>query len=207
MVKAAIQNWSLSCDVWPSFSRFAVRLKNDYKQNWHPKHWTRSKTDRCTSSMSQNKKIQCLRIGELDFGMWRYVECTCTMNPGRRWRCSVYLSNTWNQSPHKEVWHWRGLKSLIIMIWKPQKPKIHYLLYTTWQSKSLHYKTFNNTTDLTFYSNKIISLHIEAQNIIARISKIWPSGEYRQTHDHRMHFSLPTVQTFISKSHWHRWWL
>ena len=139
--------------------------------------------------------------------MWRYVECTCTMNPGRRWRCSVYLSNTWNQSPYKEVWHRRGLKSLIIMLWKPQKPKIHYLLYTTWQSKSLHYKTFNNTTDLTFYSNKIISLHIEAQNIIAQTPKIWPSGEHRQTHNQCMHFSLPTIQIFILKSHWHRWWL
>jgi len=79
---------------------------------------------------------------------------------------SVFLCNMWNQTPHEEIWHPGRLKSLITMLWKPQKSKIHYLLCTTRQSKSLHYKTFYNTTDLNFHSNKIISLHIKEQNII-----------------------------------------
>ena len=57
------------------------------------------------------------------------------------------------------------------------KLKIHYLLYTTWQSKSLHCKTFYNTTDLTFHSNKIISLHIKAQNIITQICWMYKDAE------------------------------
>jgi len=37
--------------------------------------------------------------------------------------------------------------------------------------KILHYKTFYNTTDLTFHSNKTISSHIKSQNIITQIPK------------------------------------
>jgi hypothetical protein len=122
-------------------------------EDWHPKHWTRSETERCISCMSHY-----LRTGLLVFGMWCYVERTRTLIPWRRWGRSMFLCNMWNRSQHNIVWHPGRLKSLIKMFWKPQNSKIHYLLYTTWQSKSLHYKTFHNTTGLTFHINKI-SLH------------------------------------------------
>lgn len=139
--------------------------------------------------LCHKKEIHYLRTGLLVYGMRCYVRLTRTLNPWRRRTCSMSLCNMCNQSPHKEAWHPGRLKSLITMLWKPQKSKIHYLLYTTWQSKSLHYKTFYNTTDLTFHSNKIISLHCKSQHIIEQIPKIWWSGEHWQTHNQRMHFS------------------
>ena len=65
--------------------------------------------------------------------------------------------------------------------------------------KILHYKTFYNTTDLTFHSNKTISSHIKSQNIITQVPKFWPSREHWKTHNQHMHFSLPTTQIFILK--------
>jgi len=141
-------------------------------------------------------------IGVQVFGMWCYVERTRTLNPGWTWRRSVFLWNKGKHTPHKEVWYPGGLKPSITTLWKPQKSKIHCLLYTKWQSKSLHYKTFYNTKDLTFHNNKIISLHIKAQNLIAQIPKLWPSGEHWQTHNQCMYFSLQTIQIFTFESHW-----
>jgi len=176
----------------PRFQLFAVTLRDDYSktgtQNTKPEQ-------RCTDAplLCHKKEIHYLRIGVLVFGMWCYVERTRMLNPVRRWKCSVFILNMWNQTPHKQVWYTGGLKSSITMLWKPQKSKIHYLLYTTWQSKSLHYETFYNTTDLTFHSNKIISLHIKAQNLIAQIPKLWLSGEHWQTHNQCMYLSLPNI--------------
>ena len=68
-------------------------------------------------------------------------------------------------------------------------------------------KTFYNTTDLTFHSNKTISSHIKSQNIITQVPKFWPSREHWKTHNQHMHFSLPTTQIFIFKRPWPGWWL
>jgi hypothetical protein len=84
-----------------------VFIQKSY-EDWHPKHWTGSETERCISCMSHY-----LRTGLLVFGTWRYVQHTRTLNPWQRWRRSMFLWNMWNQSPHKEVWHPGRLKSLI----------------------------------------------------------------------------------------------
>jgi hypothetical protein len=125
MVKAAIRNLSVLCDPATLIQPFRCSLKRRLWQNWHPKHWTRPKTDRCISSMSHY-----LRTGLLVFWTRCYVERTRTVNPWRRRRRGVFHCNMWNWSLHNEVWHPGGLKSLITMLWRLQKSKIHYLLYT-----------------------------------------------------------------------------
>ena len=155
MVEESVWNWSILCDLLPSFSHFAVCLKNDSGKtgilNTEPdQRWTDKPL------LCHYREINYLLIGLLVFGMWHYVKRTRTLNSWRRQKRSMFLWNMWDQSPHKEVWHPGGLKSLITIIWKTQKSKIPYLLDTTWQWQSLHYKTFYNTEDLTFHSNRII---------------------------------------------------
>jgi hypothetical protein len=135
IVEEAILNFSLLCDLWLSFSHFAVCLKNDYGKtsilnNEPDERWTDAPL------LCHHKEIHHLSMGLLVFGMW-----CCDLKPLKtKAACSSKTSGT---SHHTK-------KSDIPRDWNPwlhcfenlRNPKIHYLLHATWQSNSIHYKTF-----------------------------------------------------------------